>query len=223
MIKEILRNLIETFLSAFFMWSGKRVNNNIALTFDDGPHPQYTKKILSILAENNVRATFFLVGKEVEKRPEIVRSIVQEGHEIGNHSYSHDDLLGANLKSIHNEIMYTYKLLEKFSPGYIFLLRLPRGEWNIKIVFYIMVHRLTTVFWSINSKDYLTDNKDEIIHNINFSKLRPGDIILLHDKSEATVEALKTIISKIRSEKLSFTTVSEMRSGSTINNLRKQV
>lgn len=178
----------------------KRVKNNsdmISFTFDDGPNPTYTPLLLDILKENNVKSTFFLLGKCVAAYPELVRRIADEGHEIGNHTYEHLDLTEESNSVIRMEIEKTESLLFSITGRRPKLLRSPYGVYNSS------VRRITKELgyefchWtcSLGIEDWKLPGVDRLVELLLTAK--PGDIILLHDAGgnrEQTMEAVAKVL-----------------------------
>jgi len=189
----------------------------VALTFDDGPYSPYTEQVLDILQEYNVPATFFLVGENVEKNPELVRRIVREGHQIGNHTYHHVDLLKGDSKTIAEEIDRTSTAISKITGITPHLVRPPHG-FRDPVVMGIMAERgLKVVEWSVMSRDWTNPGVEAIVDR-TVSKVKNGSIILLHDgdgiSSQASriqsVEAARRIIQTLQAEGYQFVTVDEI-------------
>jgi polysaccharide deacetylase family sporulation protein PdaB len=182
----------------------------VALTFDDGPLAKTTPKILSILKEKNVKATFFVVGEQVEKFPNIVMREFSDGHEIGNHTYSHPQLTKLSKEDIDKEMQKTETELShlKLHPT---LFRPPCGAYNQYILQLARDKGYITILWSIDTYDWrcppVNSVIDSVLHNV-----KPGSIILLHDgKSPSpTPEALAFIIDGLRARGYEFTTVSDL-------------
>jgi len=189
----------------------------VALTFDDGPYSPYTEQILDILKDYNVPATFFVVGENVEKNPKLVRRIVNEGHQLGNHTYHHVDLLKSDSKTIAEEIDRTSKAITKITNTTPHVVRPPHG-FRDPVVMAIMAERgLKVVEWSVMSKDW-TNPGVEVIVDRTVKKVKNGSIILLHDgdgtASNASriqsVEATRRIIQTLLAEGYQFVTVDEI-------------
>lgn len=187
----------------------------IALSFDDGPHPKYTVEILDILKEYNIKATFFVLGIHAEKYPEIIKRQVEEGHEIGNHSYSHIDMRKATKKQIRDEFEKTQEIIYSIANIKPKLFRPPYGNYNKDVLKIISSDDVQVVLWTFyqDSKDWSNPGVDTIV-NTTLSKIQNGDIILFHDyvyKEEShTVEALKIIIPKLLEKGYKFVTISEL-------------
>ena len=186
----------------------------VALTFDDGPVPGATEEILDILGKSGVRATFFLIGAELEQNPEAGRKIAAAGHEIGNHTYSHDRMVFKTPAFIASEIERTDDLIRK--TGY-------RGEINFRapfckklalLPFYLSKHNRKMITWDIEPDSFpeIAGDSNKIIdHVIRSSK--PGSIILLHAMYPSRRESLKSIegiIAGLKQNGYEFKTVSEL-------------
>lgn len=189
----------------------------VALTFDDGPYSPYTEELLDILKEYQVPATFFVVGQNAEKYPEVVRRIVNEGHQLGNHTYHHVDLLKIDQKTIAEEIDRTNQVIKNITGIAPHIVRPPHG-FRDPIVMEIMKERgLKVVEWSIMSRDW-TNPGAEVIVDRTVSKVKNGSIILLHDgdgiaskaSRQQSVEAARRIIQTLSAQGYTFVTVDEI-------------
>lgn len=189
----------------------------VALTFDDGPYPPYTEQVLDVLKEFHVPATFFVIGENVKKHPELVSRIASEGHQLGNHTYHHIDLLKADRKVIVNEIDSTNQAITAAVGTAPHLVRPPHG-FRDPVVLEVMAERsLKVVEWSVMSRDW-TNPGVEVIVDRTVSKVKNGSIILLHDgdgiASQAsraqTVEATRRIIQTLLAQGYKFVTVDEI-------------
>ncbi len=186
---------------------GKR----IALTFDDGPHPSKTKKILDILDKYGVKATFFIVGTNAEYYPNIVAQEVARGHEVANHSYSHTNLSKCTPEQIKKEIELADRAIEKASGVRPRLFRPPEGAYSENSVKIAREFGKNTIIWTVDTMDWANRTADDIIKNIK-SNVRSGSIILFHDFTSSkahTIEALEVIIPYLRSQGYEFVTVSD--------------
>ena len=184
--------------------SGKK--KYVALTFDDGPHPEYTPKVLDILAEKKVVATFFVLGYRVEEEPELVRREKMLGCEIGNHTYNHADLNKTSKSRIVAEINKCNDAIYAATGEYPKLYRPPYGNmWkaNESLI------PLKKILWSVDSADWRTENPDKIVKNV-LTTVKANSTILMHDFYPQTIKALPEIIDRLRAEGYKFVTVSEL-------------
>lgn len=186
--------------------TGQILQKKIAITFDDGPNPDYTEMLLEGLAERKVSATFFLLGKEVEKYPDIVKDIYDGGHLIGTHSYEHVNLSSLNDKAAIEQVDKTNAAIKEItgeSPEYI---RPPFGCWKCNLDYETS---MIEVLWDVDPLDWKTSNSDVITKRV-LDKVEENDIILLHDASESSVKAAFKIIDELQKQGYVFVTVDEI-------------
>ena len=191
----------------------------VALTFDDGPDPRFTPEILEILAEEEVKATFFMVGKHVDRYPYLARKIMAAGHEIGNHTYNHANLFQALPAHITAEIERGEEAIFKATGQRPSLFRPPRGLCEAKLLEETKDRGYTVVLWSLSSNDWLEMRPVDISRRI-LQNVTPGDIILFHDSGNIiraeggerlpTVRSLKTVLTGLKKEGYDFVTVTEL-------------
>ncbi|MBW5445704.1 polysaccharide deacetylase family protein [Cohnella sp. CFH 77786] len=188
----------------------------VALTFDDGPDGKYTPQVLDILKKYNVKATFFVVGKQVEKYPDVTLRIVREGHDIGNHSWSHQDLTKLTGQALDDEIDRTQEAVAQAAGGYTpDLVRAPYGAISDSLLDYLHDRKFHHVYWSVDPRDWAGTPVAAMRENIR-KHVRPGSVILLHSFGgrkhaiEHTVELLPQIIEDLRKAGYEFATVDEM-------------
>ncbi len=194
---------------------GPSTKYEIALTFDDGPDDIFTPKILDILKEKKVKATFFLVGYRIEKYPDIAKRIVQEGHTVGNHSYNHPDFLQMKEADFQRQINITDKLISSLTGSAPTIVRPPYGQINEKQLEWLTQNKRVVVQWDVDSIDWKGLKSEEIVNNI-LSRVRPGSIVLLHSGTAAggdlsgTVQALPTVIDDLRKKGFKLVTVPDL-------------
>ncbi len=182
----------------------------IALTFDDGPNPTYTPQVLELLRSHQIKATFFCIGKNIAKHPELLKKIVAEGHTIGNHSYSHSNFLGFySKKKIVEELNKTNTLVRELTGQEMKLFRPPFGVTNPSIKKGLLVSKHTSIGWNIRSLDTVIKEKKKIFRRI-IRKLKPGAIILFHDTSQRTVEVLKDLLVFLDRQQFQAVSVEEL-------------
>lgn len=184
----------------------------IALTFDDGPHPRVTPKILKILEKYGVKATFFVVGENVEYYPEVIESVVAAGHEIGNHTYSHPHISRLDEKTLAQEISKCDKAITDAVGVHSKLFRPPEGVIDNAVKVISSTNDYSVILWRVDTRDWAGTSADEIEKNVT-KNVRSGDIILMHDyisKNCHTVEAVERIIPVLLKRGYKFVTVSEL-------------
>ncbi|MFV0415356.1 MAG: polysaccharide deacetylase family protein [Chthoniobacterales bacterium] len=182
----------------------------VALTFDDGPHAQLTPKLLDLLKKENVKATFYLVGKNAQAYPAIVKRIAEEGHELGNHSWSHPALnrLGAN--GVKSQMDRTTRAIQKASGVTVKTMRPPYGATNSRLNRRLNEEfGLKVIMWSVDPLDWKYRNSKRVANSI-LTKTKPGDIILVHDIHPSSVAAMSAVISGLKKRGYHFATVSEL-------------
>lgn len=184
----------------------KTEKKRIALTFDDGPHPIYTPQMLELLKEEQVPATFFLLGENVELYGDVVKEIAKEGHLIGNHTYHHVQITSLSLEEACKEIQETSDLIEELTGTGTEYVRPPFGTWNEELEERL---NLIPVMWSIDTKDWTTQNVDWIVRE-TVKHAEDHDIILMHDSYQSTVDAVKRVIEQLEAEGFEFATVDEI-------------
>ena len=178
----------------------------IALTFDDGPDPRYTEKLLDGLKERDVKATFFVTGINVSKYPEIIKRMQEEGHLIGNHTYHHVQLTAANDLEFREEIISTNEAIREVTGEDTEYIRPPYGSWNKK---YEEELNMFPVLWTVDPRDWCSDNVECIVRN-TINKIKEGDIILMHDQYKTSVMAALEIVDELQEEGYEFVTVEEL-------------
>ena len=181
----------------------------IALTFDDGP-TELTPKFLELLQKHQQKATFFCIGKQIEKYPEIFKKIIEQGNEIGNHSYSHSNKIGFfSAKKMNEEILRTDEIILKIGSLKTKLYRPPFGITNPNIAKAITKNNKKSIGWNIRSFDTAIHDEEKILKRI-LPNIKPGGIILLHDTSEKTFRVLEQILLFLEQEKYQSCTISEL-------------
>ena len=184
----------------------------IAITFDDGPHPKNSKKILDVLEKYDVKSTFFVVGVNVKNYPSALNEIVEKGHEIGNHTYSHLILKSLSEDKIKKEIIDTEDALNDAKILAPKLLRPPCGLYDNKLLEVAKSEDYKIVLWTIDTKDWEHRSVNEIVNKV-LSNIKSGDIILFHDYISGvnnTPEALDILIPKLQEMGFNLVTVSEL-------------
>lgn len=179
-------------------------NDKVMLTFDDGPDPECTPRILKVLKKNDVKAFFFLIGGKAEKHPELVERIVAEGHQIGGHSYHHVKwfgLMGQHKTS--EEIMSAQRVLAEIAGQPVKFFRPPFGVTNPNVAKCVDQNELKTIGWNVRSFDTaISDNG--LLEKRVCAQMDAGSIVLMHDRLPQTVEVLPGIITHAKQKGLEF-------------------
>lgn len=182
------------------------VEKKIAITFDDGPHPYYTPQLLDGLKERGVTATFFLTGEGAEQNPEIVRRMYEEGHLIGNHTYSHLQLNESNGERFKQELIRTNEILAEITGEEVQYVRPPYGSWNRQFEKEL---NMIPVLWTIDPLDWCSNNAACIAQKV-CAKAEENAIILMHDQYKTSVTAALEIIDTLTAQGYEFVTVEEI-------------
>ena len=178
----------------------------VALTFDDGPSPKYTPLLLDGLKERNVRATFFLLGKNVKENQELVQRMQAEGHLLGNHTYNHVQLNKIPETTARQEILKTNNEIYEATGKYPEYRRPPYGAWKKNMELCV---EMLPVFWDIDTLDWKSQNVDAILKAAG-EEPEDGSIILMHDEYQTSVEAALLIIDRLKEKGYEFVTVDEL-------------
>lgn len=194
----------------------KRINNivkqndkYIALSFDDGPNGTNTINILKTLKKHQAKATFFLIGSRIEEYTVQKNIYSKYNCEIGNHSFMHESVQTNEINSIRNSIIQCQNAISKAFNVVPNLYRAPYGEMNKDILLLLKELNMIPIRWSVDSEDWCTDKKDFIIANV-LNNIADGDIVLMHDKKQITIDALNFILDKLNQNGYSFVTISEL-------------
>jgi peptidoglycan/xylan/chitin deacetylase (PgdA/CDA1 family) len=181
----------------------------VALTFDDGPDPEFTEAILEILKQKQVKATFFVIGENARQNPSLLRRMITEGHEIGNHGYTHD----YSQRKLTDEIKQTDQSVYTATGTHTYFYRPPGGFVTKSQINMIKNQGYVVTLWSVDSRDWRKPGVNRIVSNV-VQKVFPGAIVLLHDgggfKSQ-TVLALEPLIDKLNADGYRFVTLSELQ------------
>ncbi|MBO8159603.1 polysaccharide deacetylase family protein [Thermosyntropha sp.] len=194
----------------------------IALTFDDGPDTENTSLILDILKKHDAKATFFVLGQRAKKYPNLIKRMAEDGHEVGNHSFSHPDFNHKDRKSIREEIVKTNQIILRLTGKKPLFFRPPGGYLSYEMVDLVMKENMIIGYWS-----YIQDPKDwqgrkgEDIAAYIINHIKPGQIIILHDgvpNGVETARALDIFIPKLKKEGYRFVTMTELIKAEKSNN-----
>ena len=186
-LRQVLKFALTAALPpAWFLVHGPRrlaasAPTEIALTFDDGPHPEHTPRILDLLAAADLKGTFFVVGKQAQRHPDLIRRIAAAGHELGNHSWTHGEPAGTPTDTFLNETRQTRHLLQDLTGCDCHLTRPPKGRLTLGKAVGLWRQQQTIVLWNIDPKDFSMTDSREMLRWFDGYRPRHGDIVLLHD------------------------------------------
>ncbi|MFF5261164.1 polysaccharide deacetylase family protein [Actinomadura viridis] len=180
----------------------------VALTFDDGPMGS-TSRLLDILADSDVKATFFLVGRNVHEFPDLVRREAAEGHELANHSYTHTDLGRSSSARVTSELRRTQEAIRHVTGVTPTLMRPPYGSTDGEVAAVTRRLKLAQVLWAVDPLDWKARDSDRVARAV-VKQTRNGSIVLLHDIHSSTVKAVPLIIRRLEEKGYVFVTVSEL-------------
>lgn len=181
-------------------------SSKIAITFDDGPHPHYTQQLLDGLKDRDVKATFFVTGEHAEEYPDLIRRMNEEGHLIGNHTYSHIQLTNGNRQTYKEELIQTNKIISQITGKEVLFVRPPYGSWDKSLEKDL---NMFPVLWNIDPLDWCSDNVSCIVTKV-CSKAGENDIILMHDCYDSSVTAALQIVDELTAQGYEFVTVDEI-------------
>lgn len=197
---------------------GNWLQPRIAITFDDGPHPVMTSRLLDELKRLDVQATFFLVGKRMRFHPDLVTRMILDGHEVGNHTYNHVRLPCLPTTEILATFARTDATMRMIIGGSSRLIRPPGGEYSPALSRRLAANGYVNVLWTCDPADYKPGRSASEITRLILRDINPGGVILLHSGLQTTIDSLAATVAALRSRGYAFTTVTEMiLSGGTTN------
>ncbi len=194
---------------------GRAGRKTVALTFDDGPDNQYTPQVLDALARKGVKATFFLIGKRLPEAPAVVNRMISEGHAVGNHTFSHPNVVRFTPEEISSEIVRGDEALRRFGVKRSGMFRPPYGAINVSSVEAIAAAGYRLYLWSVDSLDWRGLTAQQVVQNV-VPLAADGSVILMHSAGgpgedlSGTVQALPVIIDQLRAMGFTFATIPEM-------------
>jgi peptidoglycan/xylan/chitin deacetylase (PgdA/CDA1 family) len=185
-------------------------SSTVAMTFDDGPHPKLTPRLLDILKERGIKATFFVIGKCVAEFPDIAKRIFDEGHEIANHSWNHPQLTKLSPSAFDAEISQTTEAIQKATGVRPVTMRPPYGAINPTLTKRLNEeYGLSVILWSVDPQDWKIRKSDHVSSHI-IKNAAPGSIILAHDIHASTIDAMPAALDALQAKGYKFATVSEL-------------
>jgi peptidoglycan/xylan/chitin deacetylase (PgdA/CDA1 family) len=192
-----------------FIKSGPTTGNQIALTFDDGPTPGVTDLILDELKRHGAKATFFMIGEQISAAPSLARRVLAEGHEIGNHTFTHPNLTTLPAKQVETEIERTNDIIANVLQHRAVWFRPPFGALHQNQAPALTSRGLRVVLWSVDPGDWAQPGAEKITERI-LAETKPGSIIVCHDKFPQTLESVKVVLAILAERGLTFVTLSQL-------------
>jgi peptidoglycan/xylan/chitin deacetylase (PgdA/CDA1 family) len=190
-----------------YLVRGPAAGGRVCLTFDDGPHPDHTPRLLDVLREYEVPATFFVIGREAERYPDLVRRIAAEGHLIGQHTFSHAEPSRTSAAALLEDVRRADEVLAGILGWAPRLFRPPKGKLTVGRCWGLWRGGRTVVLWSADPKDYASRSAAEVAAWFEEHPLAAGDVVLLHDKWPYAAAALPGVIARARQRGLRFATL----------------
>jgi len=191
------------------LMQGDPAKRAVTLTFDDGPHPDYTPQLLAILKQYNIKATFFVVGEMAEQYPDLVKAEQAEGHTVGNHTYHHVNLTRIPEAEVQTEWQGCEDVVQSILGVTMKYCRPPGGDYDDAVIRAAQAVGLITVLWTDDPGDYASPG-DKVIETRVLGKIENGAIILLHDGIQQTIDVLPQIIQHLQQRGFAFETVDQM-------------
>lgn len=192
-------------LPASMVWvDGPRAGGMHYLSFDDGPHPEHTPRLLDLLGDWGIKASFFLVGREVERWPAIAQRMVAEGHSLGNHSWSHPQFADLALDAQLLEIDRCDEALRAIDGQGRHAFRPPRGELSLRLLWRLWRRGQRVIYWSRDSLDYQSRPVADLVSRLQNKPISPGDIVLMHDDADCARAMLAQLLPRWLDEGLCF-------------------
>jgi peptidoglycan-N-acetylglucosamine deacetylase len=194
-----------------------RGSKQLALTYDDGPNDPHTQRLLDVLARHEIRATFFLIGRYVQQRPEIVRELIRAGHVVGNHTFTHPLLIFKSAREVRSQLESCNRALTDAVGEHSNLFRPPFGGRRPAVLRIARGMGLEPIMWNVTGYDWNASSSEQIERTVT-RQVRGGDVVLLHDGGHRdfgadrsySVTATDRLISRYKSEGYEFVTIPEM-------------
>jgi peptidoglycan/xylan/chitin deacetylase (PgdA/CDA1 family) len=196
--------LLQWFPPGVLSTRARGAGNVLYLTFDDGPNPDHTPALLDLLKQHGAKATFFLIGREAERYPQLVEKIVEEGHLLGNHSYSHPMFDALTLTEQWVEVARTDQVLSNFDGRTKHGFRPPRGVFSLLLTLRFAFSRRKLTYWSYDTLDYQGREPDELAARLRAQPPRAGDVMLMHDDSDCSLRMLEQLLPEWKQHGFTF-------------------
>lgn len=187
-----------------FMLKGSSAERVLYLTFDDGPTPEVTDKLITLLKQYDAKATFFMIGKKLQQNESLGLDVIENGHAVGNHSYDHIGFGRLSLKKQIKQAVDADLCIRKVNAGAERLFRAPQGHWRASLVFNLFLKGFKSVHWSYDSLDYSNSSAGTIIENFHEAPVSNGEILLFHDDSTKCIDVLEKMLPSWKEQGFKF-------------------
>ncbi len=205
-----LTQLKRQLFSTKSIFHGSRDMKLVALSYDDGPNSRFTPRLVELLEREHVPATFFWLGEQVEYYPSVAQLVAEKGFEIGNHTFDHSNPTKLSTEKLHEQISSTQEIIRQTTNVTPVLFRPPYGSVNAVVRRVAHDFGLDLVLWSLDTEDWRSGMTRERIIETVLDKIRPGDIILMHDRNSRTIDATQELVPLLREQGYCFVTVSAL-------------
>jgi peptidoglycan/xylan/chitin deacetylase (PgdA/CDA1 family) len=207
--RQFARNAVPKSLPLRMLIRGPVSSRAVCLTFDDGPHPKHTPDLLDVLKSHGIKATFFVIGRLVEKYPDLVRRIHEEGHLVANHSFYHPDPNSVPASFMLNGIDRTDQLLTEMVGNKDSYYRPPHGKLTTWKLLRLWLNKKKIVLWNVDPKDYACRSAQELLAWFQSHPLAGGDVVLLHDRLPYASAVIPSLVAAAKEKGLRFDTIDE--------------
>ncbi len=195
--RRLAGRLVRGFLGTIARAEHGVESGSVAITYDDGPHPVFTPRLLDLLAENRTTATFFVVGEHAHAHPAVIRRMIDEGHSVGTHTMHHPDLRAISRSQARQEIDRGRQVVEEIVGGAVSLFRPPNGHLTLGSALLLRSRRWRTRLWTTDSHDWKDGMSADAIA-ARALQVEDGGIVLLHDASQASLDATRSLVASLR-------------------------
>ena len=210
-IGHYIKTLIGAVFPGMLLIRGNTREQQVAITFDDGPHPTHTSQILDILDRAGARATFFLQGSLAAQYPRLTQTIHARGHLIGNHGFDHHAPAAIGSAAYVQDALRTQKLLQTIVGADLpKLFRPPYGSISLAVFLKLILHRFRFIFWTFDSRDSFILDSSALQTHVERSLVKPGDVLLFHEDYAHTLAALPAILDSLKKRGFRFVTVQNL-------------
>ncbi len=210
-VRQSLKSMMKTFLPRNrFMVSMPESEKTVYLTFDDGPDPEQTARVLDALKEHGIKATFFVIGEKISRNPDIFKRILDEGHAIGQHTYFHKLPNETSADQLANEIEQTEKLLHELTDSTSKLFRPPLGKLTPGKFMHLWKSGKSICLWNNDPKDFACENIQQVLNHFDDEPIQSGDVVLLHDNQPYAADVIDYLSKQANEFQLKFGTLAHL-------------